>query len=92
MSGTRYLHGAAAGMGVSATETGDVVRGGSVDDSNDVRALLLVDLAWSGELLNRTLAWGGNWLHRARGGRLINELHSSYPAGSVGHPAGLDAG
>lgn len=76
----RCLHGAAAGMGVSAPDTGDA------------RALLLVELAWSGELLNRTPAWGGNWLRRARGGRWINELHSSYPSGSVGHPAGLDAG
>ena len=84
----RCLHGAAAGMGVSATETGDVVRGGGMDGSNDARAPLLVELAWSGELLNRTPAWGGNWLRRARGGRWISELHSSYPAG---YPAGLDA-
>ena len=49
------------------------------------------ELAWSGELLNRAPAWGGNWLRRARGGRWISELHSSYPAGSAGHPAGLDA-
>ena len=79
-------------MGVSATETGDAVRGGGVDGSNYARALLLIELAWSGELLNRALAWGSNWLRRARGGRWISELHSSYPAGSVGHPAGLDAG
>ena len=83
----RCLHGAAAGMGVSATETGDAVRGGGVDGSNDARAPLLVELAWSGELLNRAPAWGGNWLRRARGGRWISELHSSYPAG---YPAGLD--
>ena len=96
----RCLHGAAAGMGVSATETGDAVadkggavRGGGVDGSNDARAPLLVKLAWSGELLNRTPAWGGNWLRRARGGGWwISELHSSYPAGWAGHPAGLDAG
>lgn len=69
-----YLHGAAAGMGVSATETGDVVRGSSVDSSNDARAPLLVELAWSGELLNRVPTWGGNWLRRARGGRWISEL------------------
>ena len=75
-------------MGVSATETGDAVRGGGVDGSNDARALLLVELAWSGELLNCAPAWGGNWLRRARGGRWISELHSSYPAG---YPAGLDA-
>ena len=87
----RCLHGAAAGMGVSATETGDAVRGGGVDGSNDARAPLLVELAWSGELLNRAPAWGGNWLRRARGGRWISELHSSYPAGSAGHPDGLDA-
>ena len=85
---SRCLHGAAAGMGVSATETGDAVRGGGVDGSNDARAPLLVELAWSGELLNRAPAWGGNWLRRARGGRWISELHSSYPAG---YPAGLDA-
>ena len=84
----RCLHSAAAGMGISTTETGDAVRGGGVDDNNDGRALLLVELPWSGELLNRALAWGGNWLHRARGGRWISELHSSYPAG---YPAGLDA-
>ena len=84
----RYLHGAAAGMGVSATETGDAIRGGGVDGSNDARALLLVELAWSGELLNRAPAWGGNWLRRARGGRWINRMHSSYPAGYL---AGLDA-
>ena len=51
------LHGVAAGMGVSATETGDAVRGGGVDGSNDARAPLLVELAWSGELLNRAPAW-----------------------------------
>ena len=39
------LHGATAGMGVSATETGDAVRGGGVDGSNDARAPLLVELA-----------------------------------------------
>ena len=84
----RCLHGAATGMGVLATETGDAVRGGSVDGSNDARVPLLVQLAWSGELLNRAPAWGGNWLRRARGGRWISELHCSYPAG---YPAGLDA-
>ena len=75
-------------MGVSATETGDVVRGGSVDGSNDARVPLLVKLDWSGELLNRAPAWDGNWLRRVRGGRWISELHSSYPAG---YPASLDA-
>ena len=59
-----------------------------MDSSNDAHAPLLVELAWSGELLNRTLAWGDNWLRRARGGRWISELHSSYPAGYL---AGLDA-
>ena len=44
--------------------------------------------AESGELLNCVPAWGGNWLRRARGGRWISELHSSYPAG---YPSGLDA-
>ena len=39
------LHGAAASMGVSATETGDAVRGGGMDVSNDARAPLLVELA-----------------------------------------------
>ena len=63
-----------------------------MDGINDARAPLLVNLAWSGELLNRAPAWGGNWLCRARGGRWISELHSSYPAGSAGHPAGLDVG
>ena len=75
-------------MGVSATETGDVVQGGGVDGSSDARALLLAELAWSGELLNRVPAWGGNWLRQARVGRWISELHSSYPAG---YPADLDA-
>ena len=75
-------------MGVSATETGDVLRGGSVDSSNDACALLLIELAWSDELLNRAPAWGGKWLRRVRGGRWISELHSSYPAGYL---AGLDA-
>ena len=65
-------------MGVSTTDTGDAVRGGGVDGSNDARAPLLVELAWSGELLNRAPAWGDNWLRRARGGRWISELHSSY--------------
>ena len=59
-----------------------------MDGSNDARVLLPVELAWSGKLLNRALAWGDNWLHRARGGRWISELHSSYPAG---YSAGLDA-
>ena len=75
-------------MGVSTTETGDAVRGGGADGSNDARAPLLVELAWSGELLNRALAWGSNMLYWARGGRWISELHSSYP---VGYLAGLDA-
>ena len=82
-------------MRVSATETGDAiadtggtVRGGGVDGSDDARAPLLVELAWSSELLNLAPAWGGNWLRQARGGRRISELHSSYPAG---YPAGLDA-
>ena len=59
-----------------------------MDGSNDARAPLLVELGWSGELLKRVLAWGGNWLRPARGGRWISKLHSSYPAG---YPAGLDA-
>ena len=75
-------------MGVSATETGDAIRGGGVDGSNDARAPLLIEQAWSGDLLNRALAWGGNWLRWARGGRWISELHSSYLAG---YPTGLDA-
>ena len=86
-------------MGVSTTEMGDVVedtggvvRGGGVDGSNDACAPLLVELAWSGELLNCAAAWGDNWLRRVRGGRWISELHSLYPAGSEGHPVGLDAG
>ena len=84
----RCLHGVAAGMGVSATETGDAVRASGVDVSNNACAPLLIKLAWSGELLNHAPAWGGNWLRRAREGRWISELHSSYPAG---YPAGLDA-
>ena len=75
-------------MAVSSTKTGDVVQGSGVDGSNNTRALLLVELAWSGELLNRALTWGGNWLRRATGGRWISQLHSSYPAG---YPVGLDA-
>ena len=75
-------------MGVSATETGDAVRGGGMDGSNNARVLLLVELAWSGEFLKHAPAWGGNWLRPARGGRWISKLHSSYPAG---YPAGLDA-
>ena len=63
-----------------------------MDDSNDARAPLLVELAWSGELLKCMPAWGGNLLRRAREGRWISELHSLYPAGSAGHPAGLYAG
>ena len=62
-----------------------------MDGSNDARAPLLVELTWSSELLNRAPAWGGNGLRQARGWRWISELHSSYPAGSAGHPAGLDA-
>ena len=82
-------------MGVSATETGDAVadtggavRVGGVDGSDDARAPLLIELAWSGELLNRAPAWGGNWLRWVRGGRWISELHRSY---SAGYPAGLYA-
>ena len=44
-------------MGVSATKTGDAVRGGGVDGSNDARAPLLVELAWSGEQLHAGTAW-----------------------------------
>ena len=62
-----------------------------MDGRDDARAPLLVELAWSSELLNHALAWGGNWLRRARGGRWISELHCSYLAGSASHPAGLDA-
>ena len=72
-------------MGVLATETGDAVadmggavQGDGVDGSDDARVPLLVELAWSGELLNRAPAWGGNWLRQARGGRWISELDSSY--------------
>ena len=86
-------------MGVSAIEMGDavantggVVRGSGVDGSDDARAPLLVELAWSGELLNHAPAWGRSWLRRARGGRWISELHSSYPAGSTDYLVGLDAG
>ena len=63
-----------------------------MDGNNDARGLLLIELAWSGELLNRAPAWGSNWLRQARGGRWISELHSSYSAGSAGYPASLDVG
>ena len=29
---------------------------------------LLIELNWSGELLNHAVAWGGNWLRRAKRG------------------------
>ena len=66
---------------------GGTVQGGGVDGSDNARAPLLVELAWSGELLNRAPTWGGNWLRRARGERWISELHSLDPAGYL---AGLD--
>ena len=71
------LHGAAAGTGGAATaDTGGVVRRGSDDARTGVltavpawsNSPLLIELNWSGELLNHALAWGGNWLRRAMQG------------------------
>ena len=78
------LHGAAAGTGGAPTDTGGaatadtggVVRRGSDDAHTGVLAAvpawsnspLLIELNWSGELLNHAPAWGGNWLRRAKRG------------------------
>ena len=78
------LHGATAGtggvptdMGGAATaDTGGAVRRGSDGARTGVLAAvptwsnspLLIELNWSGELLNHAPAWGGNWLSRAKRG------------------------
>ena len=78
------LHGAAGGTGGTPThtggaaiaDTGGVVRCGSDDARTGVLATvpawsnsaLLIELNWSGELLNHAPAWGGNWLRRAKRG------------------------
>ena len=78
------------------TDTGGVVRRGSDDARTVVLAAvpawsnspLLIELNWSGELLNHVSAWGGNWLHRAKRGWGSTERPRPYPEGSAGHPAG----
>ena len=78
------LHGAAAGTGGALTDTGGAatadtsgaVRRGSEGARTGVLAgvpawsnsPLLIELNWSGELLNHTLAWGDNWLRQAKRG------------------------
>ena len=71
------LHGTAAGTGGAATaDTGGAVRRGSDGARTGVLATvpawsnspLLIELNWSGELLNHAPAWGGNWLRRAKRG------------------------
>ena len=71
------LHGAAAGTGAAATaDTGGAVRRSSDGTRTGVLAAvpawsnspLLIELNWSGELLNHAPAWGGNWLRRAKRG------------------------
>ena len=59
-----------------STHTGGAVRRGSDDARTGVLAAvpawsnspLLIELNWSGELLNHAPAWGGNWLRRAKRG------------------------
>ena len=79
-----YLHGAASGTGGAPTETGGAATadtGGAVRRGSDVtrtgmlaavsawsNSSLLIELNWSGELLNHAPAWGGNWLRRAKRG------------------------
>ena len=71
------LHGAAAGTGGAPTDTRGAVRCGSDDARTGVLAAvlawrnspLLIELNWSGELLNHAPAWGGNLLHQAKRGR-----------------------
>ena len=78
------LHGAAAGTGGAPTDTGGAATadtGGAVRRSSDgartgvlaavpawSNSPLLIELNWSGELLNHAPAWGGNWLRRAKRG------------------------
>ena len=78
------LHGAAAGMGGAPTDmggattadTGGAIRRGTDDTRTSMLAAvpawsnspLLVELNWSGELLNHAPPWGGNWLRRAKRG------------------------
>ena len=79
-----FLHGAAAGTGGAPTDmggaatadTGGVVRRGSDDARTGMLAAvptwsnspLLIELNWSGELLNHAPDWGVNWLCRAKRG------------------------
>ena len=57
-------------------DTGGAVRRGSDGAHTGVLAAvpawsnspLLIELNWSGELLNHAPAWGGNWLRRAKRG------------------------
>ena len=78
------LHGVAVGTGGAPTDTGGAttadtggaVRRGSDGARTGVLAVvpawsnspLLIELNWSGELLNHAPAWGGNWLRRAKRG------------------------
>ena len=60
--------------GASTADTGGAVRDGSDDARTGMLAAvpawsnspLLIELNWSGELLNHAPAWGGNWLRRAK--------------------------
>ena len=79
-----FLHGAAAGTGGAPTDTGGAAiadTGGAVQRGSDdactgvltavpawSNSPLLIELNWSGELLNHAPAWGGNWLRRAKRG------------------------
>ena len=78
------LHGAAAGTGGAPTDTGGAATtdtGGALQRGRDgartgvlaavpawSNSPLLIELNWSGELLNHAPAWGGNWLRRAKRG------------------------
>ena len=60
--------------GMTTADTHGTVRRGSNDARTGVLAAvpawsnspLLIELNWSGELLNYAPAWGGNWLRRAK--------------------------
>ena len=70
------LHGAATGTGGVPTDTSGAVRRSNDDARTGVLAAvpawsnspLLIELNWSSEFLNHTLAWGGNWLRWAKRG------------------------
>ena len=75
------LHGVAAGTGGAPTDTGGAATGGMVRrGSDDARtgvlaampawsnSPLLIELNWSGELLNHAPDWDDNWLRRAKRG------------------------